>query len=98
MLSVTSLPFAFAPSAPVLVVARFLQGVGAAASWAGAFGWLVGAAPRERRGGVIGSALGAGGARAPLGAGPRAGAPAARPGGGLHGRPAPPPGGAPPGP
>jgi MFS family permease len=59
MLSITSLAFAFAPSAPVLVVARFLQGVGAAASWAGAFGWLVGAAPRERRGELIGSAMAA---------------------------------------
>ena len=54
-----SVAFAFAPNVWVLDAARFLQGVGGAASWAGAFGWLVGAAPRERRGELIGSAMAA---------------------------------------
>jgi len=56
---VSSLAFAFAPNVIVLDLARFLQGVGGAFSWAGAFGWLVGAAPAERRGEVIGSAMAA---------------------------------------
>jgi MFS family permease len=43
----------------VLDIARFVQGLGSAASWAGALGWLIGAAPRERRGELIGSAMGA---------------------------------------
>jgi MFS family permease len=59
LLGVTSLAFAFAPSVLVLDIARFLQGVGAAATWAGAFGWLIGASPRERRGEMIGTAMAA---------------------------------------
>ena len=55
----SSLAFAFANSIVVLDIARFVQGLGGAASWAGAVGWLVGAAPRERRGELIGSAMAA---------------------------------------
>jgi MFS family permease len=55
----SSITFAFANSIVVLDVARFVQGLGSAASWAGALGWLIGASPRERRGQLIGSAMGA---------------------------------------
>lgn len=55
----SSVAFAFADSIVVLDVARFIQGIGGAASWAGALGWLIGAAPRERRGELIGTALAA---------------------------------------
>ena len=59
LMSVASVAFAFASSIEVLDAARFVQGVGGAASWAGALAWIAGAAPRERRGEMIGTALGA---------------------------------------
>jgi MFS family permease len=59
LLVVSSVAFAFADSIVVLDVARFVQGIGGAASWAGALGWLIGAAPRDRRGELIGTALAA---------------------------------------
>ena len=59
LLVASSVAFAFADSIVVLDVARFVQGIGGAASWAGALGWLIGAAPRERRGQYIGTALAA---------------------------------------
>jgi MFS family permease len=43
----------------MLGAARFLQGVGSAFSWSGALAWLVAAAPRERRGALIGATMGA---------------------------------------
>jgi predicted MFS family arabinose efflux permease len=55
----SSLAFAFADSIAVLDGARFVQGVGGAASWAGAMAWVAGAAPRDRRGEMIGTAMGA---------------------------------------
>ena len=55
----SSLAFAFADSIAVLDAARFVQGVGGAASWAGAMAWVAGAAPRERRGEMIGTTMGA---------------------------------------
>jgi MFS family permease len=58
MLSGSSLAFAFAPTIELLDAARFVQGLGSAATWAGALGWLAAAAPRERRGQAIGAAFG----------------------------------------
>jgi MFS family permease len=59
LMTLASVGFAFGTSIVVLDVARFVQGVGGAASWAGAMGWLAAAAPREQRGQMIGSAMGA---------------------------------------
>src|SRR3954447_270127 len=67
LMTLASVAFAFAESVVVLDAARFLQGVGGAASWAGAMGWLAGAAPREKRGEMIGTAMGAAIAGALLG-------------------------------
>jgi MFS family permease len=54
-----SFGFAFADDAWTLGAARLLQGIGSALSWAGALAWLVAAAPRERRGELIGTTMGA---------------------------------------
>jgi MFS family permease len=59
MLGVTSLVFAFANTIQLLDAARFVQGVGGACMWAAGMSWLVSAAPSERRGELIGSALAA---------------------------------------
>jgi MFS family permease len=58
-MAVSSVAFAFGRDIVVLDVARFVQGIGGAMTWAGALGWLIGEAPRERRGELIGSAMGA---------------------------------------
>jgi MFS family permease len=59
LMVVSSIAFAFADSLAVLDSARFVQGVGGAASWAGAMAWVASAAPRDRRGEMIGTAMGA---------------------------------------
>jgi MFS family permease len=59
MLGVTSLVFAFANTIQLLDAARFVQGVGGACMWAAGMSWLVSAAPSDRRGELIGSALAA---------------------------------------
>src|ERR1700704_2447483 len=58
-MGLASVGFAFADSFSTLFLARFLQGLGSAFTWAGSFSWLLAAAPRERRGELIGSAMGA---------------------------------------
>jgi predicted MFS family arabinose efflux permease len=59
LMVVSSVAFAFAGSIAMLDAARFVQGIGGAASWAGAMAWVAGAAPRDRRGEMIGTAMGA---------------------------------------
>lgn len=59
LLSVSSLVFGLAESIVLLDCTRFVQGVGGACSWAGGLAWLLAVAPRERRGELIGTALGA---------------------------------------
>jgi MFS family permease len=57
-MGVASLGFAVADSFWTLFAARLVQGIGSSFTWAGAFAWLLAAAPRERRGALIGSAMG----------------------------------------
>jgi MFS family permease len=59
ILSVASFAFAAADSAAALGVARFVQGFSSTTTWAGALAWIAVAAPRSRRGEVIGTAFGA---------------------------------------
>ena len=58
-MSVTSVVFGLANNIVVLDVTRFIQGVAGACSWAAGMAWLVGMAPAERRGELIGSSLSA---------------------------------------
>jgi MFS family permease len=57
-MAAASLVFAFGHDIVLLDAARFVQGAGGAASWAGALAWLIGGAPAGRRGELIGTALG----------------------------------------
>jgi MFS family permease len=59
VLGLASLAFGFADDAVALGVARLLQGVGSALSWAGGLAWLVAATPAARRGEMLGTAIGA---------------------------------------
>lgn len=59
LLGVTSGGFGLGHHIVLLDSARFVQGVGGACTWAAGLAWLVSSAPRERRGELIGSALGA---------------------------------------
>jgi MFS family permease len=59
LLAVASVAFGLASSPGALIAARLVQGVGAAAIWAGALAWVVAVTPRERRGEAIGTAVGA---------------------------------------
>jgi MFS family permease len=59
LLGATSLAFAFAGNIVLLDAARFVQGVGGACMWAAGMSWLLAAAPVQRRGELLGSALAA---------------------------------------
>lgn len=59
VLAVASFAFAAADSAWALGGARFLQGFSSTTTWAGALAWVVVAAPRARRGEIVGTAFGA---------------------------------------
>jgi MFS family permease len=59
LMSVSCLAFAFGGRIAVLDSARFLQGIGGAFSWAGGMAWIAAEAPVERRGALLGSAMGA---------------------------------------
>lgn len=58
LLAVSCVVFGFARDLELLAGARLLQGIGGAGSWAAGLAWLISAAPRERRGQLIGTALG----------------------------------------
>src|SRR5256714_5859651 len=59
LMGLASLGFAFAHGFWPLAAARLLQGTASGFTWAGSFAWLLAAAPRARRGALIGTALGA---------------------------------------
>lgn len=50
--------FGFAHSFAPLLATRFIQGLAAASLWSGALTWLINSFPAERRGAVIGTAIG----------------------------------------
>jgi MFS family permease len=60
LLVAASIVFATADSLRGLMAARVLQGVSSSISWTGGIGWLLASAPRERRGELLGVALGTG--------------------------------------
>lgn len=55
----SSVAFAFVGDAWSLGLSRFGQGIGSALAWSGALSWMIAAAPRGRRGQLLGTALGA---------------------------------------
>jgi MFS family permease len=59
LLALTSVVFGLGQSIVVLDIARFAQGVAGAMSWTGGMGWLSAAAPPERRGAMMGTAMAA---------------------------------------
>jgi MFS family permease len=60
LMGAASATFGFAPSAILLVSARFVQGVAGAMTWAGALTWVIEAESPDRRGAVIGTLFGIG--------------------------------------
>jgi MFS family permease len=59
LMSVSSVGFALAGDVSTLSLSRLVQGFGSVFSWSGGLAWLISAAPRERRGELLGTAMGA---------------------------------------
>jgi MFS family permease len=59
LLGCSTIAFGVLNTAAGLDLARFVEGVAGACSWAGGLAWLVAAAPSDRRGVTIGQAVGA---------------------------------------
>ena len=59
LLACSTLAFGFLNNVVLLDIARLVEGVGGACSWAGGIAWIAAETPPERRGALIGSALGA---------------------------------------
>lgn len=58
LIAATSVVFGLADSIALLDGARFAQGVGSACAWTATLAWLIAAAPPNRRGVLIGTAMG----------------------------------------
>src|SRR5947209_4721158 len=67
LLAGSTLAFGWLNNPALLDLARFIEGVGGACSWAGGLAWIVAEAAPDRRGELIGGALGAAIAGALLG-------------------------------
>jgi MFS family permease len=61
VISAASVAVGWVHQVAVLDVARFMQGVSGAVIWSGALTWLIGSAPADRRGEVVGISVFAGG-------------------------------------